>query len=118
MKLATIESILEVGRKYTLVKFTDYGFPYAVQFKPKAFVIKPYAQYPETAYLQFRAKGMQRDNTIRIMPTDKFLIFRGWVKPDVDMYKGMGESLVCFADEYIDIARNSIEPELCLFAAC
>ena len=127
MKLETINSIWENGRKYTLVKFNDFGFPYSMPFTAHDFRIQPYAQYPETGLLVIKPKGKRNLRGIRIYPHSKFLIFKGWVDPDVEMYRDYDfsddgqveckKSLLCFASEYMEIARNSVLPELCLCAS-
>lgn len=126
MKLETLESIWEVGRKYTIVKYSEMGFPHAIQFTAKAMTIEPWAQYPKIARLICLPKGKRNGIVIRLNPKSMFLLFDGWVKPDVNMYRDFDfanngqveckKTLLCFSPEYMEIARNSVKSELCLCA--
>ena len=126
MKLETLNSIWENGRKYTLVKFNDLGFPYAIKLTAKELIIEKYAQYPETARLVFKQKGKRKLRQVRIYPHTTFVLFRDWVEPDVNMYRDFNyddsgkvecsKSLLCFSDEYLRIARESVPNEKCVAA--
>lgn len=124
MKLKTVKFIdvcyemeEEVGEKFTLVSFTEFGFPYTLQFKLKKIDVVRYAQYPHALELVFRKKQARTDRRMVFLPGQEILIWRGWVDPDVDMWKGGTErygdvtvntGLNSFDDKYLKIAKFSV----------
>ncbi len=111
---------LEVGKTYTLFKYGEMGFPYALQFKVTRLEIKPYAQYSESLVIGFIEKGKRKERGIRFYGDNRLAIWEGLVNPNADMFnapeagsvpgimvqKSFGSS---FSSSYMDRALKSVE---------
>ena len=104
---------LTIGQKYTVVKFGEMGFIFALQITLMESKITPYAQYQETVVLAFKQKGKRNIRQIRIFERDDYLVYEGWVSVNTEMYveqlsDGCKRSLLSFDREYLQIAKRSV----------
>lgn len=109
---------LKPGLQYTLVKYGEIGFVFAVKMTLAEIRVESYAQYPETTMLVFKQKGKRKLRGLRLMPRDRFIIWEGWVDPNVDIYArtvdtSFGpntgfESFLSFSEEYMTRALASV----------
>mgnify|MGYP001367553671 CR=1 FL=1 len=116
-----IAQILKQGEKYTAVSFTEFGYPFSVQFRLVNAVVEPYAQYDEVLKLIIKKKGAKKyDSLLMCCPYQKLIIWEGWVNPDVDMWKGrvevkedviIREALFAFDPRYLKYAIESVDKD-------
>jgi hypothetical protein len=108
---------LRVGHRYTLVKLSDFGFPYSACLELVESKTEPYAQHRETMLLTFKLKGKRNLRQLRIFERDNYLIYEGWIAVNTEMFveelPGVAglvvqKSLRCFSTEYFDRAKRSI----------
>ena len=108
---------LKVGHRYTLVKLSDFGFPYAAQLELAESKVEPYAQYPETVVLAFKLKGKRKLRHLRIFNRDEYLVYQGWIEVNTEMYvetlpgtddTTVSRSLRSFDNEYLYRAKRSV----------
>lgn len=114
---------LKTGAKYTLVGFSEFGFPYQVQMILSRIVIEPYAQYPVSYLLIFKQQGKRKERQIRFYDMKKFIVWEGWVYPNTEMYVSrslkdyesgpveISKSWVCFDQRYLTCALLSVDRE-------
>ena len=121
MTFNQIVQILKQGEKYTVVGFTDFGYPYSIQFRLIKAEVESYAQYDESLNLIFRKKNARKHNSCLVfLPKQEFIIWEGWVNPDVDMWKGnkeikedmiIREALFPFDHQYLKNAIESVDKD-------
>lgn len=111
---------LEPGRKYTLVSFSEFGFPYQIQFVLKGMRYEPYAQYKESYCMIYRQPRQRQDRMIRFYGIKQYIIWEGWVYPKTDMYGSprvnnypegqvtVRESWQCFDARYMQRALATV----------
>jgi hypothetical protein len=108
---------LNAGEKYTIVRYGEMGFVFAVQLIVNAFEVKPYAQYRESVYLIFRKKGARKASAMRFFPNDDYLVYSGWVEVNTSMFVSISvsasgmtcrTSLLSCDREYLHIAKRSV----------
>lgn len=75
---------LTPGRKVTIVKLNDFGFPVAFQTVISSVTIEPYAQYNESLKIVHRPKRKRSLYSNRLLPSESVLIYDGWLTIDVD----------------------------------
>lgn len=103
------------GKKYTFVGFSEFGFPLSIQFVLNEIQIKKYAQYENIPHLIIRPKKCRSLRVKRIFPEDKFIIWEGWINPNVNMWdtsdkNGFAQSkFISFSDGYLKEALTSVE---------
>jgi hypothetical protein len=112
---------LEGGKRYTLVKYNDFGFPCATQITLVSAEVKPYAQYDKNDNLKlvFKKKGGRKLLATNIHGISAALIYEGWVDVNTEMCPNeysrsgsgllVGRSLMCFDSQYMDNALTSLE---------
>ncbi len=113
---------LEVGKKYTIVGMSEFGFPYQFQIVLEEVRVEPYAQYKESYLLIFKQKKKILSRQIRFYGIKPVLVWDGWADPDTEMYpfkktSDYGSSGVvvirtgypCFDDRYMQRARDSVK---------
>ena len=87
MNFKEIAMKLEECRKYTLLMFDDVtGYPVTLHVTMKRAEVKPYAQYPEAIYLDYRAKRCRTDRQYVLMPDKSFVIWEGHIQVDTKMW--------------------------------
>ena len=108
---------LKLGHKYTLVKLSDFGFPYSAQLELAESKVEPYAQHAETVILAFKLKGKRKLRHLRIFNRDEYLVYEGWLEVDTEMYvetlpstddTTVSRSLRSFDNEYLYRAKRSV----------
>ncbi|MFB5759073.1 hypothetical protein [Paenibacillus medicaginis] len=75
---------LQPERKVTMVMFTEFGFPNAVQTTVKEISVKPYAQYKEALYIIHKPKGKRSEWVNIILPHNDIMIYEGWINVDIN----------------------------------
>ena len=111
---------LVVGKQYTIVSFSEFGFPYAYRFKLVKIWFAPYAQHNKACWMHILPVGKRKAREITLYDIKQFIIWEGYVYPRIDMYVaqsvndyGTGavvtrKSLTCFDPEYMRIALYSV----------
>lgn len=104
------------GKKYTFVGFSEFGFPFSIQFVLIDVQVKKYAQYENIPHLIIRPKNCRSLRIKRIFPEDRFIIWEGWVKPNVNIWEstenGMSQSRhLSFSSGYLRDALVSVAQE-------
>lgn len=112
---------LEAGKKYTLVGFSEFGFPYQIQMKLIGVRYEPYAQYADSYLLIFKREGGRKECMIRFYDIKQFIIWDGYVYPTTDMYVKRNaiqyaegkvdtmQSWVCFDPRYMERAIMTVD---------
>lgn len=105
---------LKAGQKYTFVGYNDFGFVYCQQITLEKAEEKPYAQYEKVLFLTYRAKKQRIFRRKVILPCDRFIIWEGWVSPNVNIWgpteNGVSRSkFLSFSSEYLEEALASVE---------
>lgn len=114
-------SQLKIGSKYTLVSFSEFGFPYDMQFTLLGIRREPYAQYPVSYVLEFMQKGKRKARQMRFYDIKRVIIWDGFVAPETGMYAATSRnkdfsdgpvsierSWTCFDPRYMARALNSV----------
>ncbi|RNB59515.1 hypothetical protein EDM57_05075 [Brevibacillus gelatini] len=78
-----LEQLTE-GRKVTIVKFSEFGFPVVINTVINSATVKPYAQYSESLHIVHKHKRKRNQYVNIILPKDKLLIYDGWIDIDVE----------------------------------
>lgn len=68
--------------KITIVKFSDFGFPIAIQTVLNSVEVKPYAQYSESLVLIHKPKRKRSLWKNTILPNESVIILEGWHNVD------------------------------------
>lgn len=111
---------LEVGQKYTIASYGAFGFAYSIQFELVEVQAKPWAQYRETVVLVFKQKGKRKLRQLRFYDYSRFIVWAGYVEPNVSMWATEGErengvtfkrSFESFSNEYLERALASVKQE-------
>lgn len=89
-------SSLQIGERYTLVRFGMMGFLHSISFELIDYQLEPFAQHPETESLVIRPRGKQKLAQIRILENDDLLVYRGWIEVDTEMYVSTEQSVTGF----------------------
>lgn len=101
----TIVEKMTVGNKYTMLMFDDLtGFPYGMQFTLIDIDVKPYAQYPEALYIEFRAFRHRSNQEIVFLPDKRFIIWENHVKVETSKW---GHEVK--ASELVSIKRSKYD---------
>ena len=69
---------LKPGKKYTLVYYSDFGFPVSVQMTYDSMKICGYAQYEDAVLLYFKQKGKRKIVGKYFYGYKKLAIYEGW----------------------------------------
>ncbi|QWU14406.1 hypothetical protein SAMN04487895_101716 [Paenibacillus sophorae] len=75
---------LQPQTKVTIVKFTDFGFPVAIQTVIDHVEVKPYAQYKESLKIVHKPKRKRSLYSNTILPYENFIVYDGWINVDID----------------------------------
>ncbi|MCR8641523.1 hypothetical protein NV379_02530 [Paenibacillus sp. N1-5-1-14] len=76
---------LKSGRKVTLIKFSEFGFPVLINTVIDRTEIKPYAQYNESLKIIHKPKRKRSLFSNTILPYQELLIYDGWLETDIKM---------------------------------
>ena len=107
--------ILE-GKKATIYKMSDMGFPNIIQCEIKKVELKNYAQYTNLLHIVYRPKRKRTDYVIRLHDYSDFAIWSGHIDVKSDMFVSsktnesgitIRESLLSFSNEYLQRALQS-----------
>ncbi|WP_431785814.1 hypothetical protein [Paenibacillus lactis] len=78
-----VEQLTE-GRKVTIVKFNDFGWPVVMNTVIERLEVKPYAQYKESLKIVHKPKRKRTSYYNMILPQESLLVFDGWLNIDTD----------------------------------
>ncbi|MEK4006364.1 hypothetical protein [Paenibacillus sp. FSL H3-0333] len=79
-----VASTIQPGQKVTIVKFSEFGFPYAVNTTIDSLVVKPYAQHKDSLYVTHKPKGKRKLWRDVFHPFQDFIVYDGWLNIDID----------------------------------
>jgi len=110
---------LRPGQKVTIFKFSEFGFPYALQTTICSVEYQDYAQYRNIPHIYHKPKGKQKHYVLRITGYESLLVWDGWQDVDVDMYQSSSTSgdittrhtLRSFDSRYFDLAIQQCKQE-------
>lgn len=75
---------LKQGRKVTIFKFSDFGFPVIFNTVIEQVLIEKWAQYNETMKMIHKPKRKRSFYSNRLLPDEKLLVYDGWLEVDID----------------------------------
>lgn len=78
-----VEQLTE-GRKVTIVKFNNFGWPVVMNTVIERLEVKPYAQYKESLKIVHKPKRKRTSYYNMILPQESLLVFDGWLNIDTD----------------------------------
>lgn len=93
---------LTQGRKVTIVKFSEFGFPVVINTVIDKVVVEPYAQYKESLKIIHKPKRKRSLYANRIIPKDALLVYDGWL--DIDL--GSLTKTVIKQDENVTVTQS------------
>lgn len=112
--MAELQSL--IGKKITIFKYSDFGFPLSIQCEMRDVFLQDYAQYKNLVHIVYRPKGKKTDYVCRIYDHSTVIIYEGYVDLKADMYVEtlkssedvtVRHSLLSFSNEYAEIAMQS-----------
>ncbi|MBT2759877.1 hypothetical protein [Paenibacillus sp. ISL-20] len=78
-----VEKLTE-GRKVTIMKFNDFGWPVVMNTVIERLEVKPYAQYKESLKIVHKPKRKRTSYYNMILPNESLMVFDGWLNIDTD----------------------------------
>ncbi len=78
-----VEQLTE-GRKVTIMKFNDFGWPVVMNTVIDSLEVKPYAQYKESLKIIHKPKRKRSLYYNMILPKESLMVFDGWLDIDTD----------------------------------
>lgn len=75
---------LQADRKVTIFKFNEFGWPVMYQTRIKDVEVVPYAQHKESLLIWHTPKGKRSKFAERILPSNEFIAYDGWLNFDID----------------------------------
>jgi len=75
---------LTQGRKVTIIKYSDIGYPIMFHTVIDKAIVEPWAQYKETLKIVHKLKRKRSLYANRILPNESLLIFDEWLDIDFD----------------------------------
>ena len=110
---------LQPGQRVTIFKFSEFGFPYALQTTICSVEYQDYAQYRNIPHIYHKPKGKQKHYVLRITGYESLLVWDGWQDVDVDMYQSSSvsgditirQTLRSFDSRYFDLAIQQCKQE-------
>lgn len=75
---------LQENRKVTIFKFNEFGWPVMYQTRIKDVEVTPYAQHKESLLIWHTPKGKRSKFGERVLPSNEFIAYDGWVEIDID----------------------------------
>nr|WP_222125651.1 hypothetical protein [Paenibacillus xylanexedens] len=79
-----IISKLETGRKLSIVKFSEFGFPQLIHTVIESVNVDHYAQFDNALYITHKPKRKRTNWTDIILPYQEVLVYDGWIDLDID----------------------------------
>ena len=103
------------GKKATIFKYSEMGFPHQMQCEILNVYRKDYAQYKDCINVEYKPKGKRTGYVWRIFYYQTFAVFSGhvdlnanpWVKESNTNGLIVRESLTCFSNDYLKNALAS-----------
>lgn len=104
-----------VGKKATIFKYSEMGFPQSIQCEIMKVYTKDYAQYKDCITVEYKPKAKRTVYIWRLFYYQTFAVFAGFVDLNANMFvtekKENGltikEGLTCFSDGYLRNALSS-----------
>lgn len=104
-----------IGKKATIFKYNDFGFPSSFQCEIESVYVKDYAQYNNMLHITFRPKRKRKSFVFRIYPYQTFAVWEGHIEVNTEMFVEKtttdtvtcSKSLLCFSNGYLHRALNS-----------
>lgn len=93
---------LTEGRKVTIVKFSDFGFPVVMNAVIDKVVVERYAQYTESLEIVHKPKRKRSLYSTRIFPKDSMLVYEGWLDIDTDSLT----STIVKQDQHVTVRQS------------
>lgn len=81
--LPALEQLTQ-GRKVTIVKISEFGFPYALNTTINNVHISSYAQYSESLSIIHTPKRKRNKHGLRILDHNEIIVYDGWLDIEVD----------------------------------
>jgi hypothetical protein len=115
------EQILKekIGKKITIFKLSDWGFPNSINCVIEKVERKDWAQYKNLLHIQYRPARKRTSYVIRIKDHTSIMFYDGYVDLKSDMFIKtlpsssadvvVRESLRSFDNGYFHIAKNSTD---------
>ncbi|MCP1185069.1 hypothetical protein [Paenibacillus sp. 1781tsa1] len=75
---------LEEGRKVSIVKFTEFGFPQLIHTVVQSVKVDRYAQYDNALYITHKPKRKRSNWVEIILPYQEVTVYEGWIDFDID----------------------------------
>ncbi|WP_411735126.1 hypothetical protein [Paenibacillus sp. M2] len=75
---------LEEGRKVSIVKFSDFGFPQLIHTVVQFVKVDRYAQYDNALYITHKPKRKRSNWVEIILPYQEVAVYDGWIDFDID----------------------------------
>jgi hypothetical protein len=110
---------LSQGRKVTIIKFSEFGFPIVFNTVINHVKVESWAQYKETLNIIHKPKRKRSLYSNRILPDNELIVYDGWLNIDVDALTSdtikQNDHITvkqsrygCFDDNYLTDVINSI----------
>lgn len=105
-----------LGKKATIVKYGEFGFPHSIKCTIQNVYRANYAQYDNMLHVIYKPARKRREYVFRVYDYSRYIVYAGYVDVDTEMFRTtlpsepgitVQESLRCFSDEYLTIALNS-----------
>lgn len=78
-RFTAAQDILSEGRKVTIVKLSEFGFPNVMQVRIEEVKTEKYAQHDDTLKIVFIQKRKRTRFSVRLLPHEEILIYDGWL---------------------------------------
>lgn len=107
---------LEKCKRYTILGFTEFGFPYHMHITFLKYEVEPYAQYKKSYVLYFIKRRHKKVSGIRIYGIKKIYIFEDWIDLKTELFVSerlsaagiqTQETRNCFDEQYMVDAIDS-----------
>ncbi|MFE6075749.1 hypothetical protein ACFVQB_14855 [Paenibacillus sp. NPDC057886] len=95
-------SILTVGSKVTIVKFSEFGFPQMIHTVIESVKADKYAQYDDALYISHKPKRKRSVWTDIILPYQDVTVFNGWIDFDVDSLS----TVTVKSDQFVTVKQS------------
>lgn len=123
-QLAFYRSDLVYGQHYTMLRFSEFGFPQAVPFTLCKVMFGTYAQHSDVVILKLRRKGCRSDQSI-VLDSGSVMIFRGWqsldpnstvkVLQNTDTVRTTISKYDCFDHRFLEDAEKTLKDPAVVF---
>lgn len=103
------------GKKATIFKYSEMGFPQQIQCEILRVYKKDYAQYRDCVTVEYKPKGKRSAYVWRLFTYQTFAVFAGFVDLNANPFVSekhengliIRESLTCFSGDYLKNALAS-----------